>query len=313
MRKTVLIFLCLFLAIGLPLVSSMAQHLKAGDFLPDTLDGWKKCDSVFHYDPSTIFNYLDKGAEVYLAYDFKDLIVQKYCRDSSQIFVEIYHTGISEDAFGLYSQAPVKQNIIFAPRGNYNSGELRFFKGNCLVRVFNRTEKDNLKKDILQMGNDISKRIKELTKFPMILRGLPKENMIPYSERYFHKQLSLNNLLFISSEDILNLNFKANGVIADYGMKGDTLKYILIQYSDAIEAEKAWQSFNQSYAKGKLKPYLSAVRLSDNAFVGVFLAKTYLGIVLKGKSQENTLRLLGISQNYLIRSIKEGKLSLMGR
>ena len=295
------------------MASSIAQHLEIEGILPDMLKSWKKCDSVFRYDRSTIFDYVDQGAEIYLAYDFKELTIQKYCRDSNQITIEIYRTGIPEDAFGLYSQTSTKQNLAFVLRGSYDSGELRFIKGSYLVRVFSRNERDNLKREILRIGNEIAAKIKDTTRLPVVLRGLPKENMIPYSEHYFHKQLSLNKSFFVSSKDILNLSSGSNGVIADYGMGEDTLKYILIQYPNVAQAEKAWQSFNRVYAKGKIRPYLSAVRLPNREFVGMFLAKMYLGIVLKGKSQESTLRLLGISQNYLIRTIKEGKLSLLSR
>ncbi|HEX9916447.1 MAG TPA: DUF6599 family protein [candidate division Zixibacteria bacterium] len=292
--------------------SAQANCLENEKLLPEIIGGWRACDSSSCYDRENLFDYIDGGAEIYLAYDFKSLTVQKYCRDTTQIIVEIYQTETLADAFGLYSQSSMKRNITFAQRGGYESGELRFRKGAYFVRIFNWKEKDNLKKEILELGRRIAGKMKGEEGLPVLFCALPKLGLVSGSERYLHQQISLNRTYFISNQNILNLNFKTNVVIADYRMQGDSLKYLLIQYPNGVEAERAWQSFNRSYAKGKLKPYSSVVGLEIGEFIGAFLIKRYLGIVLEGKKKEGALYLLGLSQSELEQVLREGKLPLKG-
>ncbi|MCJ7508316.1 MAG: hypothetical protein MUO85_06240, partial [candidate division Zixibacteria bacterium] len=292
--------------------SAQADCLESEKLLPEIIGGWRACDSSSCYDRESLFDYIDGGAEIYLAYDFKTLTVQKYCRDTTEITVEIYQTETPEDAFGLYSQSPLKRNITFTQRGGYNSGELRFRKGAYFVRIFSWKEKDNLKKDILELGRRIADKIKGKEELPVLFCALPKLGLVPQSECYLHQQISLNKIGFISNQNILNLNSKTNAVIADYRVQGDSLKYLLIQYSNGVEAERAWQSFNRSYAKGKLKPYSNVVGLENGEFIGVFLIKRYLGIILQGKKKGGALYLLGLSQSELGQALREKKLPLKG-
>jgi hypothetical protein len=311
MTKTYLSLFCAFLIPLLFFPSAKAECVEIGKLLPEITDGWRTCDSSSCYSPENIFDYLDGGAELYLAYDFVNLVVQKYCRDTTEITVEIYQAKTTTDAFGLYSQNPLKQNITFAQRGGYASGELRFCRGSYFIHIFNWEEKDKLKKEILQIGKNIAERIKGREGLPVLFCALPRQSLIPYSERYIHQQISLKNADFISNQNILNLSPKTNGVIADYKIEDNSLKYLLIQYPNSIEAERAWQSFNRNYAKGKLKPYLNVAGLESGEFVGAFLIKRYLGIVLQGKNKETALYLLGISQNELKQALREKKLSLV--
>lgn len=285
------------------------EYFQMDELLPESIEGWKKCDSTFHYDRETLFDYIDGGAELYLAYNFKNLVVQKYCKDESQITVEIYQSETSEDAFGLYSQNSSKRNIGFAQRGSYDSGELRFWKGRYFVRVYNWEDGYKLVDDILRIGRHIAdEKIKKGGRRSAIFCVLPNQNVIPDSEHYFHKQISLNNRYFVSIQNIFYLSARTNGFIANYKVKNDSLKYIFIQYPDSMQAKKAWRNFNQSYAQGKLNLHLDVAELENGEFVGAFLVNRYLGVVLQSDNKENTLYILKFSRDSLDEARKKGRL-----
>ena len=285
-----LVWIFLFFIFSFMLVGVGCSQMD--ELLPESIEGWKKCDSTFHYNRETLFDYIDGGAELYLAYDFKNLAVQKYCKDKSQITVEIYQSETSEDAFGLYSQNSSKRNIGFAQRGSYDSGELRFWKGRYFVRVYNWKDGYKLVDDILRTGRHIAdEKIKKRGRRSAIFCVLPNQNVIPDSEHYFHKHISLNNHHFVSGQNIFNLSTRTNGFIADYKVKNDSLKYIFIQYPDSMQAKKAWRNFNQSYAQGKLNLHLDVAELENGEFVGAFLVNRYLGVVLQSDNKENTVLL----------------------
>ncbi len=295
MRRFIADFVYALLAVILSSVVAEAQRWEMDGFLPEMVDGWGKCDSAFHFNRETLFDYVNGGAEAYLAYDFESLEVWGYCRDTNQIIVETYLTRTSEDAFGLYSQNPLRENARLAQRSSYDSGELRFWKGRYFIRIFNWEAKDKLKNQILQIGKNIARRIKEKGRLPAIFCALPRQGLIPDSEQYFHKQVSLSNVCFISTENLLDLSDNTNGVIADYKIGNDSLKYLLIQYPGQVKAENALESYRNLVG-------------GENGF----LVNRYLGIILQGKNLESALYLSKLCQDKLEQAFKKRKLTLVG-
>jgi hypothetical protein len=59
-------------------VSSLAQDEVRDDVIPSSIDGWQAEGKVYTYNQKTVFDYLDGGAEVYLAYGMKSVRTLKY-------------------------------------------------------------------------------------------------------------------------------------------------------------------------------------------------------------------------------------------
>ena len=74
------------------------------DLLP-VVEGMKESASPQIYFPETLFEYINGAAEIYLSYDFKELIVAEYQKSGSSdsIAVEIYDMGNHKNSFGIYS------------------------------------------------------------------------------------------------------------------------------------------------------------------------------------------------------------------
>ncbi|MCK4427516.1 MAG: hypothetical protein KAW16_03420, partial [candidate division Zixibacteria bacterium] len=79
------------------------------NLLPAGTDGWVTTGQPEVYDRNNLFDYMDGGAELYLAYDFQALVMQRYLSDSkypvkkNSITIEIYQMNSSPDAYGLFS------------------------------------------------------------------------------------------------------------------------------------------------------------------------------------------------------------------
>lgn len=264
--------------------------------LPSPADGWTKAGAPEMYDRQNIFDYLDGGAEIYLAYDFKQLVVQKYtppAQDSLQdksITVEIWQMSSLEDVYGVWSLDREGENVSIGQDGVYGDGSLRFWKDVYFVKVFQAMESS--KETILQLGRRIDRGIQNEGKLPLLVQRIPTDSLVTKSVHYFHQQINLNDLYPFPEQNQLNLSRKTSCVLAEFWVCDDHLRLLLIQYPKADIAESI---------EKKLKgPYLTKGALSsdnlfmskDNGLVGVDLLRNYLVLVLGGKDKQNIQWLL---------------------
>ncbi|MCJ7578616.1 MAG: hypothetical protein MUO91_09210, partial [candidate division Zixibacteria bacterium] len=279
------------------------------NLLPGGKDGWvrsgKSAGSIGPeiYDRKNLFDYMDGGAELYLAYDFQKLAVQRYLSDSrdsvtkNSLTVEIYQVNSSPDAYGLFSLDQDGETVELGQKGVYGYGLLRFWKDRFLVRILG--SQDNLKEIILKFGLEIDHKIKTEGKPPELLSKTPKDNQVPNSDHFFHKQIILNNLYFLSDKNILNLNDETDCLLADFKFDEQILKLLLIKYPDYKKAKDAYESFNKFYLKNEASEKNKVIEIEEGKLVGMDLEKNYLLLVFEGKDKKTTLQLLDSAKSSL--------------
>ena len=58
------------------------EEIMTFDFkLPDGIQGWSAKNKDVYFTRETIFDYMNGAGEVYLAYDFKKLLVREYIKE----------------------------------------------------------------------------------------------------------------------------------------------------------------------------------------------------------------------------------------
>jgi hypothetical protein len=264
------------------------------NLLPKEKDSWVKSGKPEIYNRKNLFDYIDGGAELYLAYDFQRLAVQRYSSADSagknSLTVEIYQMNSSSDAYGLFSFNQEGERVKLGQKGIYGYGLLRFWKGRFLVSILGFP--DNLKETILKFGAQIDQKIKTPGKPPELLSKIPKENQVPHSDHFFHKQILLNNLYFLSDKNILNLSDQTDCLLTDYKFDGEITKLLLIQYPDFQEANNAYESFNKFYLKNGDIEKNKIIETEDGKLVGMDLEKNHFILVFEGKDKREILQLL---------------------
>src|SRR4051794_27389697 len=55
------------------------------------------------YKPDNLYEYIDGGADVYLLYDFQQLLHQELKDGGAELTADIYEMRTPEDAFGIYA------------------------------------------------------------------------------------------------------------------------------------------------------------------------------------------------------------------
>jgi len=221
--------LCLILGILLLPVSSSA----AQDFQFPDISGWKKSGEVQTFSPKTLYEYINGGADLYLASDFEELKVAEYGNEKkASVIVETYRHRTPRDAFGIYSQErlPDGDFIIIGAQGYIDNNILNFVYGNYYIKLssFNTGAED---REILQMfAKKMAENSGEKGGLPSILSAFPSEGKKDNSEKYI-------------TRNFLGYTFFNSAYTADYELTGKGFKLFLIEAADKNECKSIIQKY----------------------------------------------------------------------
>ncbi|MDI6765475.1 MAG: hypothetical protein QME52_01405 [Bacteroidota bacterium] len=217
------------------------------EFLPKNILGWKTSEATKLYSDKEIYDYMNGAGEIYRAYNFKDLLVQRYINKQQQeILVEIFDMQSSEDAFGVFTHTHGRGKKANIGQGSeYQRGLLCFWKERYFICIRAENETPDAKKTVLELGKYISKAIKVKGNKPALLQFLSENEYVDSNLRYFHKYEILNIHFYIADENILYLDENSNGLIVPH--KEDKSRLLLLQYPSEEKSTIAYQNFLKHY------------------------------------------------------------------
>lgn len=256
--------------------------------LPKQVGSWIRPDAGKRVTAETIFDYMDGGGELYLAYRFDSLSVFEYASGDASagtILVELYRMRTPDDAFGLLSndwggEAPSWDRgpaVVATPangglrqlwphRSLYGAGLLRVWAGDLYARVLASRETPESRTAVLALGQAISESREpesppqKPSALPAVLSALPASAgglaIRPDRTVFFRSHLVLNAAYFLASQDILGLGLDVDGVTTEYrppAAGGRPIRVILVRYPTAGRAGTGLASFVRAYlpeAKG---------------------------------------------------------------
>jgi hypothetical protein len=167
--KTTILNILGFLLLASPVMTQDAPEVYPAD-LPDM-----KIVRTRHFDGSSLWGYMDGGADLYLEYGFTRLTVQELKVQDNSYKVEIFRMKDSLSSFGIFSvlrfRCPL--NPFLTPLACVNSYHVLFSKGRYLVSIVNETGTDDAFSVTFQLARKIEGRIDgpEFTE-PAVLRML---------------------------------------------------------------------------------------------------------------------------------------------
>ena len=217
---------------------------------PTATESWKWDGKEEVYGSRAIFDYIDGAGEVYLAYNFKSLIVRPFEKTGyPRIITELYDMGSSTDAYGIFSLERQDEEAGIGQGSEFGGGLLRFWKGKFFVSVYADGEGSEAGQTILSLGRTIANSIPLTGKTPKLISALPdgKMGLVEKSIRYLHSHILLNQRFFVATKNILNLNPKTEVILAQYLREGKKIHLLLVRYPDVKEADAAFQSFKRAY------------------------------------------------------------------
>lgn len=284
--------MALFLLISGLLASCGGSTLKniSGE-IPDQVMEWRSDDQDAIFDRDTLFDYMNGGAEVYLAFDFRQVLVRTFRREGGdEIVLDIYDMGSPAEAFGVFSCDREDETAGIGQDSEYGFGMLRFWQDHYFVTVMAMEDDEETEKAILELGRAVAGILGADGAEPEMLNLLPVEGLKRDRISYFHSNINLNNRFFIASENILNLDEETDCVFAEYESGGEeTGKLLIVNYRDEGTAEDALGSFFQVYMPEALESGLA--RMEDGKWTLARIESSYVAIVFDALSEGTALKL----------------------
>jgi hypothetical protein len=308
-----------------------AMALDAGaSRLPAQAGVWSRPATMRRITADTIFDYMDGGGEMYLAYRFDHLDVLDYTaadRAQGTILVELYYMKSPDDAFGLLStdwtgeptlsgeeHTPTPASTtapLAAPphRALYGAGLLRLWSGPLYVRVLASRETAVSRDAVLKIGRAIVGSGPSFA--PDLLWAVPGDvaatppGTTPTTgflraDRtcFLRSYLVLNSQYFLASRDILGLGLEAAAVTTEFAPTrpgARPTRLILVEYGSLEAAAAAAASFVDAYLPGAARPDPAAGRAkTEHGFVAWSVVGRGVAIVLDAESNAAASKLAAL-------------------
>lgn len=253
-------------------------------FLPKEVHNWKILEPHKIYYGELIYDYMDGAGEVYLAYNFEKLLVQRYYNENHpEILVEIFDMQTSENAYGIFSNLKRGgKELNIGINSDYKNGLLCFWKGKYFIYLQVEYETEETKRAIIEIGNFIANSIKEKGEIPDLVKRLPEHLFIKNSIRYFYRNEILNLHYFVASENILYLDQDTRAILAQ--MKNDKSYLLVIKYPTKEKSELALNNFKQKYMPDAVQDNL--IKTENNLYTAIDHTQNYLMIIFDTKSPD---------------------------
>jgi hypothetical protein len=261
--------------------------------VPKQVRDWKASGPDAVYDRKTLYDYMDGGAEVYLAYDFREVFVRKYADpDGNELALDIYDMGSSAEAFGMFSFDRQDPDAGIGQGSEYGPGLLRFWRGRYFVSVTVSGNEEKAELAVLELGKAVAPLLGPDGDPPDMVKLLPPAGLLAEKTAYFHNHVHLSNRYFIASENVLNLDATTDCLFAEYRAEdGGSARLLVVRYPDAAKAEAAAASFRGS---SLFRADAGGALLTDGK--GWSLVRTrgsVLAAVFEASSKETAERLAG--------------------
>lgn len=290
------LFLGLVLA-SLYLRSDGGTVMDIGAKIPVKADGLTASGQDRTFNRQTLYDYLDGGAEVYLAFDFREVFTRKYTGPGGrEMTLDIYDMGSPGEAFGAFSCDRQDPSAGIGQESEYGPGLLRFWQGRYFVTVTASADDEAAAAAVLGLGKDVVKQLGPPGPKPALVSCLPAESLRPERTSFFHSVVNLNNRFFVAGENLLRLDRSTDCVIGEYGAGGaEPVTLLVVRYPDASGALAARRSFLASYLPDAGPDGLA--RTKNRKWVSAGVRAEYLTIVFDAPSADAAKK-LGASVNF---------------
>jgi hypothetical protein len=283
-----LALLLALVVLAFPLCVPAAERETMTITWPSNAGGWTKTGEPALYKDKAIFDYMDGAGEVFLAFNFTRLVVQKYLRPGRQdIVAELYELATSEDAFGVFTWDRQDPDASIGQGSEFGGGMLRFWKGRYFVSVYGEGEGKDQEEAVLAIGRRLSSAITDSGRPPRIMVLFPDEGRVEGSLKFVRSHVLLNQRCFVSNENILGLDAHTEAAFARYDVGKKRTFVLVVAYPSGTAAQQSLASFAKAYS-------LNATGLSESEgnWTGAASSGRYLIVVLRAPGADIAARLI---------------------
>lgn len=268
--------------------------LEAEIFFPldDFAPGWKVAGKPQQFAKSQLYDHIDGGAELFLEFGFEKVLVQRYKRAADELVLEAYEMESPAAALGVYLTLCGKETPI-PGIDSRNSGDKQQFtlvKHKYFVHVNNFQGPDSLYPTMVTLTQQFLKNIPEAAA-STLLQELPAQGMRPGSLRLVRGPVALQPIYTLGDGDILKLQGKIFGVVADYDRPPHGIvTSMVIPYPDEDTASAAYR-----HLKENLDPTAQMLKSWEHGFTFADYQKKCGLVQLRGPRLFITVNLTSVA------------------
>jgi hypothetical protein len=268
--------------------------------LPQEIQGWKADGQDKVFTRQTIFDYMDGGGEIYLAYDFQRLLAREYARpDAPRIVAEVYQMASSRDAYGVFTHDTDGQPVTVGQAALYSAGLLRFWKNRFFVRLQAEDDTPEVKTALMALGVQVASGIPQEGRKPSLLAALPPQGLIESSIHYFHSSVSLNIHYFLADSNLLDLNSRTEAILARYQQGGEKPYLLIVCYPRPADAKAAFEQFSKVYLRESPGGDAVFCKLEKGQFAGGRREDRAILLVFEAGSRESAEKLIDLAASQM--------------
>jgi hypothetical protein len=143
-------------------------------------------DNCPRFYSSDLYRYIDGGAETFHTYDMVAMVHCRHQVGDVEAIVDIYDMGELLNAFGVYSseRSPDQRFLPIGAEGNATGSTLNFFQGPYYVKLSAFGETTGGGPVAESLSKIVEQRIGGGKTMPAGLSLLPREGLMPHSEKY---------------------------------------------------------------------------------------------------------------------------------
>ena len=259
--------------------------------LPREINGWNAVPEDRIFDKSTIFSYINGGAEVYKAYNMQGCLSRRYTSPGGPaIMLDIFDMGSPQNAFGVFTHDTDGQVAAIGQDGRLRPGWLSFWKYRFFVSVYAEEDTRASQKAINALAEQVAGAIQGQGAKPGLLSRLPAKGLQSENIRYLHHPILLNYHYYISDENIFQISDDTDVTLASYQIRGQNAILMLVEYPESRKAAESRQRFLRFYLPDADSSGMAL--LENGKWAAVKGQKQLLAVVLEADSRELAENLL---------------------
>ncbi|MFC2160976.1 DUF6599 family protein [Acidobacteriota bacterium] len=254
----------IFLILAGPGVATEKYDSPLQQSLLPQLSNWTMTEEPSNYFPENLFEFINGAAEIYLAYDFKELTVSQYNLEGSttSMAVEIYEMSNNINAFGIYGAERYPDNnfVSIGIQGYVEEGVLNYLIGKYYVKLLCFEGSSRSGEYLELFANAISEKTQGLLTFPTLLSHFPKEGLLPNSEKFILK-------------NVMGYSFLHDGYISNYKVGDFEFDCFIIQGRNEEDAQMMLDRYLEAKKSLPIQKMDSIVSIKDRYYDLIYLSR----------------------------------------
>ena len=238
-KRSFIAFLFLFCLIVEETPLTVVFGSESRRFTFPEVKGWKQSGEIQTFSPEDLYEYINGGADLYLACDFQELKIAEYQNDKkAAVTVEVYRHETPCDAFGIYSQErlPVAEYLDIGAQGYIEGDSLNFVTGIYYVKISLYKAGAEGREVLIFFAKKVAENLGGKGQLPSILKSFPAEGKVKNSEKFIAKKF-------------LGYSFLHSAFTADYILSGKKFQVFIIESGGKSESINMVRRYLQQNGK----------------------------------------------------------------